>query len=136
MRARLVRANLLDISDKLDAGVRLTADEGVRLFECPDLLSVGWLANREREKRHGARTFYNFNIRLEATNVCVESTARDAYMRDDWVVCVSDCTASASEAAHEATLVTMGRHFATVAAGGEILASWRAQPSLAAAQPV
>ena len=39
----------------------------------PDLLAVGWLANREREKRHGARTFYNYNIRLEATNVCVAS---------------------------------------------------------------
>jgi aminodeoxyfutalosine synthase len=34
---------------------------------------VGWLANREREKRHQARTFYNYNIRLEATNVCVAS---------------------------------------------------------------
>jgi aminodeoxyfutalosine synthase len=45
----------------------------VRLFDCPDLLALGWLANREREKRHGARTYYNFNIRLEATNVCVAS---------------------------------------------------------------
>ena len=48
-------------------------DDGVRLFDCPDLLALGWLANREREKRHGARTYYNFNIRLEATNVCVAS---------------------------------------------------------------
>ena len=40
---------------------------------CPDLLALGWLANREREKRHGARTYYNYNIRLEATNVCVAS---------------------------------------------------------------
>ena len=31
-----------------------TLDDGVRLFESPDLLAVGWLANREREKRHGA----------------------------------------------------------------------------------
>jgi aminodeoxyfutalosine synthase len=31
------------------------------------------MANREREKRHGARTYYNYNIRLEATNVCVAS---------------------------------------------------------------
>ena len=43
----------------------------MRLFEAPDLLAVGWLANREREKRHGARTYYNYNIRIEATNVCV-----------------------------------------------------------------
>jgi aminodeoxyfutalosine synthase len=73
MRARLAAANLADIAEKLEAGVRLTPDDGVRLFECPDLLAVGWLANREREKRHGGRTFYNFNIRLEATNVCVAS---------------------------------------------------------------
>ena len=67
------RRRSLDIAEKLDAGERLDLDDGVRLFECPDLLAVGWLANREREKRHGARTYYNYNIRLEATNVCVAS---------------------------------------------------------------
>jgi aminodeoxyfutalosine synthase len=73
MHTRLASLRLGDISDKLDAGERLTFDDGVRLFDCPDLLALGWLANREREKRHGARTYYNFNIRLEATNVCVAS---------------------------------------------------------------
>src|SRR5438309_10821317 len=73
MRSRLADARLLDIADKLDAGIRLDLEDGRRLFDCPDLLAVGWLANREREKRHAARTFYNFNIRLEATNVCVAS---------------------------------------------------------------
>jgi aminodeoxyfutalosine synthase len=68
---RVERAGLGDIAAKLDIGVRLSMDEGVRLFACPDTLALGWLANREREKRHGARTYYNFNIRLEATNVCV-----------------------------------------------------------------
>jgi aminodeoxyfutalosine synthase len=70
---RLQRLGLGDIGEKLEAGVRLTLKDGVRLFECPDLLAIGWLANREREKRHRARTYYNFNIRLEATNVCVAS---------------------------------------------------------------
>ncbi len=69
--ARLESAGLTDISDKLTAGERLTLADGVRLFEAPDLLAVGWLANREREKRHGARAYYNYNIRIEATNVCV-----------------------------------------------------------------
>ncbi len=73
MRSRLARANLVDIADKLDAGVRLGLEDGVHLFAAPDLLSVGWLANRERERRHGAKTFFNYNIRLEATNVCVAS---------------------------------------------------------------
>jgi aminodeoxyfutalosine synthase len=70
---RVAAAGLADIADKLEAGERLSFEDGVRLFECPDLLALGWLANREREKRHGARTYYNFNIRLEATNVCVAS---------------------------------------------------------------
>ena len=34
---------------------------------------MGALANKERERRFGDRTFYNYNIRLEATNVCVAS---------------------------------------------------------------
>jgi aminodeoxyfutalosine synthase len=73
MRSRLAAAGLTDIADKLDAAVRLDLADGVRLFDAPDLLAVGWLANRERERRHGAKTFYNHNIRLEATNVCVAS---------------------------------------------------------------
>lgn len=70
---RLAAAGLSDIADKLDAHQRLTFDDGARLFVAADLLAVGWLANRERERRHGAQTFFNYNLRLEATNVCVAS---------------------------------------------------------------
>jgi aminodeoxyfutalosine synthase len=73
MQKRLTSLGLTDIAEKLDAGVRLTMEDGIRLFACPDLLALGWLANREREKRNGDNTYYNFNIRLEATNVCVAS---------------------------------------------------------------
>jgi aminodeoxyfutalosine synthase len=73
MQERVKAAGLADIAEKLNDGLRLSFEDGVRLFESPDLLALGWLANREREKRHGARTYYNFNIRLEATNVCVAS---------------------------------------------------------------
>ena len=64
---------LSEIAQKLDAGERLTLEDGVRLFDHPDLHAIGRLANREREKRHGDQTFYNFNLRLEATNVCEAS---------------------------------------------------------------
>src|SRR5437870_2622932 len=81
MRDRIAAAGLSDIADKLDAGTRLGLADGIRLFESPDLLAVGWLANREREKRHGAKTFYNYNLRLEATNVCVASCLFCAFAR-------------------------------------------------------
>jgi aminodeoxyfutalosine synthase len=73
VQSRLKAAGLAHIDEKLQAAERLTFDEGLRLFEAPDLLAVGWLANREREKRHGARTFFNYNLRLEPTNVCEAS---------------------------------------------------------------
>jgi aminodeoxyfutalosine synthase len=78
---RFHQLGLSNINDKLEAGVRLDAEDGVRMFACPDTLALGWLANREREKRHGARTYYNFNIRLEATNVCVASCLFCAFAR-------------------------------------------------------
>src|SRR4051812_18663985 len=73
MSARLRSSALSNIAQKLDAGERLTLEDGVQLFDCSDLLAVGYLANRERERRHGRRAYYNYNIRLEATNVCVAS---------------------------------------------------------------
>ena len=81
MYARIASAGLRDVADKLDGGIRLDIEDGIRLFDAPDLLAVGWLANREREKRHGGRTFFNHNIRLEATNVCVASCLFCAFAR-------------------------------------------------------
>ena len=73
MRRRLGAAGLNDIADKVEARERLSFDDGVRLFETPEFLGVGWLANRERERRHAGRTYFNHNLRLEATNVCEAS---------------------------------------------------------------
>ena len=73
MLDRLAASGLQEVKLKLDDGIRLSLADGVRLFECPDLQAVGWLANRERERRYGAQTFFNHNLRLEATNVCVAS---------------------------------------------------------------
>ena len=64
---------LQEIAKKLENRERLSLEDGVALFEHPDLLAVAALANRERERRHADRTYYNYNIRIEATNVCVAS---------------------------------------------------------------
>jgi len=61
-----------------------------------------------------------------ATNVCVESTARDGVFLDYHVVFLSDCTASGDgPAAHEATLENMRRHFGRVATAAEVVACWQ-----------
>ena len=61
-----------------------------------------------------------------ATNACVESTGRDVYMHDYYLVFVSDGTATTSPAAHEATLANIDQFFGQVATGDEIVAAWDA----------
>jgi aminodeoxyfutalosine synthase len=64
---------LAEIAEKVRARERLTFDDGVALFHEPDLLAVGSLANQVRERMHGDRTYFNKNLRIEVTNVCVAS---------------------------------------------------------------
>ncbi len=67
-------SELIDtIRQKLQAGERLSFDDGVALFHEPDLLAIGQLANEVRENLHGDRTYFNRNMRIEVTNVCVAS---------------------------------------------------------------
>jgi len=64
---------LLPIRDKVEAGMRLGAEDALALYRTPDLLSVGWMANRVRERLHGNKTFFNVNRHINPTDVCVAS---------------------------------------------------------------
>ena len=78
----LTDASLKPIADKVLAGERLSFDDGVALYRTPDLLTVGWLANVIREKRHGNITYYNVNRHINPTNVCVAHCKLCAFGRD------------------------------------------------------
>ena len=71
--------DLTEIHEKVEAGQRLDFDDGVKLFESADLLTVGQLANTVRERRHGDRTYYNVNRHLNPTNVCFVGCELCAY---------------------------------------------------------
>lgn len=67
---RFLKGPLLPIAEKALEGRRLSFEDGVALFESPDLLGVGLLANHVREKRHGDLAYYNVNRYLNPTNLC------------------------------------------------------------------
>lgn len=77
------------ISEKVEAGERLSFDEGIALFETDDLNALGKLADFVRRQLHGRATYYNVNRHFNYTNVCVadckfcgfyrRSRAEDAY---------------------------------------------------------
>jgi ureidoacrylate peracid hydrolase len=58
------------------------------------------------------------------TNVCVESTARDGFMRDYYIVFLSDCTATYNPDVHESTLRNIDRHFGMVADSTAVIKCW------------
>jgi len=62
-----------------------------------------------------------------ATNVCVESTARDGYMKDYYIVFVSDCTATFAMEDHEATLRNIDTYFGDVVTSSEVTDTWGKQ---------
>ena len=64
-------SRLKTISAKVDSGERVSFDEGVFLAEEVDLLTLGRLANVVRERKNGNLAYYNTNVHLNPTNVCV-----------------------------------------------------------------
>jgi aminodeoxyfutalosine synthase len=67
---RYVGADLMDIYAKVQDQERLTFEDGVRLYQTPDLSAVGFLANIVRERLHGDRTYYVRNQHINYTNIC------------------------------------------------------------------
>jgi aminodeoxyfutalosine synthase len=67
---RVVGAAMMDIYEKVEAGERLTFEDGLRLYRTPNLSGVGFLANIVRERRHGDRAYYVRNQHINYTNIC------------------------------------------------------------------
>jgi aminodeoxyfutalosine synthase len=59
------------IRDKVEAGQRLSFDDGVFLYESDDLFTLAELANLIRERKNGNFAYYNVNTHINPTNVCV-----------------------------------------------------------------
>ena len=68
-----------------------------------------------------------------ATNVCVETTARDAYMYDYYVTMIEDCSAAYEAKLHLGTLDNMRRHFGLVASSKDVIEAWQDLPDKRAA---
>ncbi|MFI5243201.1 MAG: aminofutalosine synthase MqnE [Gemmatimonadales bacterium] len=69
--ARLSDPALRPIAAKVAAGTRLSNADGVTLFETPDLLGLGYLANAANEAQHGSRVYFAANQHINPTNVCI-----------------------------------------------------------------
>lgn len=72
-------------------------------------------------REYGIKTLIMSGV---ATNVCVESTARDGFMLDYYIVYASDLCAAYDKSQHDSTLRNIKEHFGEVLTSQEILAAW------------
>jgi aminodeoxyfutalosine synthase len=66
-----MNGQMAEIRRKVEAGERLSFEDGVFLSGSNDLFAIGELANLVRERWNRNFTYYNVNTHLNATNVCV-----------------------------------------------------------------
>jgi ureidoacrylate peracid hydrolase len=67
------------------------------------------------------------------TDICVSSTARDAFHHEFHTVTLADCTAEQTLARHEAGLASLAACFGRVCTSEDILAAWQVQVATAGA---
>ncbi|WP_092051707.1 aminofutalosine synthase MqnE [Planctomicrobium piriforme] len=71
-----------EIARRVEAGQRLSFDDGLYLDQHADLMSLGALAHQVRVRRHGNVAYYNTNVHLNPTNVCVYRCTFCAFRSD------------------------------------------------------
>jgi len=124
--------------DGLDAGIMAWWWEGMCVEGSPESEIHHDIAPLHHEKvilKHRYSAFYNTDLetvlrclKIEdlvisgiMTNMCCESTARDAYYRDYRVFFLADSTGSINEEMHLASLLNLAFGFAFVTTSNEIL---------------
>ena len=70
MHSVIEAAGFGDLRNKIEAGARLSLEDGRRLYESQDLLAVGALANLVRERKNGRRAYFIYNQHINYSNIC------------------------------------------------------------------
>ncbi len=82
MSANAASPHVQLIRAKVEAGERLTFDDGLCLEEHADLFTLGELANLVRQRKNGNYGYYNVNSHINPTNVCVYRCTFCAFRAD------------------------------------------------------
>lgn len=79
-----MRDQLLDsTAETVEAGRRLSLEEGLRLLREANLLELGRLAAIRRRAKNGNRATYVVNLHVNVSNLCVNRCRFCAYRRDE-----------------------------------------------------
>jgi aminodeoxyfutalosine synthase len=71
MNKLIERSELRDIYEKVEAGQRISEDDGLRLYASHDLAAIGAMANLVRERKNGNVAYYILNRHINYSNICI-----------------------------------------------------------------
>ncbi len=104
---RLIDPALEPIARKVSAGERLSREDGIALYESPDLVGIAQLADHARRRINGDRVYFMVNRHINPTNICRNRCKFCAFARS-----------VGEEGAYEMTLDTVAEAAAEGAADG------------------
>lgn len=140
---RVIYTKHIHSADRSDAGIMGWWWEGICIEGSPSSEIADEIAPLPGEKvvyKHRYSAFYNTDLEIVLrclevtelvicgimTNMCCESTARDAYYRDYRVFLPADATGSINEELHIASLLNLALGFASITTTSRLVAMLRA----------
>lgn len=108
LQIALPETELSDIIAKVERGERLSVDDGVRLYDSNDLMTVGLLADRANRAKNGTRVYFNQNRHINYTNICEAHCSFCGFRRDEgedgaYLMSVPDILKAAATAGPDVT---------------------------------
>lgn len=82
VRDKMPKHNLSEIAEKVEKGIRLSKGNALTLMNSNNLISIGQLANKVRERKSGNYAYFNVNRHINLTNICVSRCKFCAFSRD------------------------------------------------------
>ena len=79
LAATIENRDIRKISEKVERGNRISADEALLLYQMAELPLLGVLATKVRSRINGNNAYYNRNFHIEPTNICAYNCAFCSY---------------------------------------------------------
>ncbi len=73
---------LIPVAEKIFSGERLDFEDGLKLFKSNDLISLGYIADYVNRKKNGDNVYFNVNVHITPTNICVGTCKFCAFRKD------------------------------------------------------
>jgi aminodeoxyfutalosine synthase len=78
----IFESGLAGILEKINNQERLTAADGLQLYQTHDILALGYLANLARERLNGDRAYFIYNQHINYSNICTNLCKFCAFGRE------------------------------------------------------